>query len=493
MYTPQLVVMSWLVIGATLSTTLSGCSSDKESETGDTGMTTVTTTTTTTSTTTVTEDAPLYAFDSHFTDGESSVSYAGQTFRQIMVGDMKGYIGGLTGDINDGTLVPVAGDVKGNLMFYYDFDDAGKGLPHGVSTDPAPVQATYGDFPSRKSLTGKIAGNDATGQHKDWSTEFVGWGPKGSTSPEALVLEWFDAVDAAAVAWAAGDYAMDPWGNPVPSLHVTADGVNIQQMIEKFLRGAVSFSQGADDYLDDDTEGKGLLCDNTSADEDAPYTALEHAWDEGFGYFGASINYASMSDSDIKDIGHADADGDGAIDLLKEKVYGHAVNAAKRDSGAVAATNYTKQAWDGFYQGRVIIDAAAGTALTDDAFAELQGHRDAAVDAWEKAIASTVVHYINDTLQDMNKLGADDGSYSFDDHAKHWSEMKGFALSFQFNPRSPMTDADFAAMHDLMGTAPALDNEAASRQALLDARALLQAAYGFDAANMGDDNGENGW
>jgi hypothetical protein len=496
MYTPQLVVMSWLVIGATLSTTLSGCSSDKELETGDTGMMTTTTTTTTTNTTstTVTEDAPLYAFESHFNDGESSVSYAGQSFRQIMMGDMKSYIGGLTADINDGTLVPESGDVRGNLVFYYDFDDAGKGLPHGVSTDPAPLQATYADFPSRKSLTGKIAGNDETGQHKDWSTDFVGWGPKGSITPEGLVYTWFGMIDNAAVAWAAGDYAMDPWGNPVPSLHVTADGVNMQQMLEKFLRGAVSFSQGADDYMDDDTEGKGLLCDNTSPDDEGKaYTALEHAWDEGFGYFGASINYASMSDSDIKDIGHADADDDGAIDLLSEKVYGHAVNAAKRDMGAVVATNYTKQAWDGFYQGRMVIDAAAGTALTDDAFAELQTHRDNAIDAWEKSIASTVVHYINDTLQDMNKLGADDGSYSFDDHAKHWSEMKGFALSFQFNPRSPMTDADFEAMHDLFGTAPALDNEAASRQNLIDARTLLGTAYGFDAANLGDDNGENGW
>ena len=206
---------------------------------------------------------------------------------------------------------------------------------------------------------------------------------------------------------------------------------SIQQMIEKFLRGAVSFSQGADDYLDDDTEGKGLLCDNTSADDDAAYTALEHAWDEGFGYFGVSINYASMSDSDIKDIGHADANGDGAIDLLTEKVYGHAVNAAKRD--IERSPRPTTRSRLGMDSTRAAQSSTHGAALTDDAFAELQTHRDNAADAWERPSPSTVVHYINDTLQDMNRLGADDGS--FDDHAKHWSEMKGFALSFQFNPR----------------------------------------------------------
>ena len=63
---------------------------------------------------------------------------------------------------------------------------------------------------------------------------------------------------------------------------------------------------------------------------------------------------------------------------------------------------------------------------------ELKAHRDAALSAWEKAIAATVVHYINDVIGDME---AED--YSFYDHAKHWSEMKGFALSFQFNRRSP--------------------------------------------------------
>ena len=45
------------------------------------------------------------------------------------------------------------------------------------------------------------------------------------------------------------------------------------------------------------------------------------------------------------------------------------------------------------------------TELTDDQIAELQVYRDQAVGAWEKAISATVVHYINDVLQDMNKFG----------------------------------------------------------------------------------------
>src|SRR5690606_37453603 len=99
-------------------------------------------------------------------------------------------------------------------------------------------------------------------------------------------------------------------------------------------------------------------------------------------------------------------------------------------------------------------------------------------------------------VQDMAAIPTE--GYSFADHAKHWSEMKGFALSFQFNPHSPLSDADFAELHDLLGTRPVLstDGDPALGQYkadLLAARELVGAAFGFDAANLGDENGENGW
>ena len=77
--------------------------------------------------------------------------------------------------------------------------------------------------------------------------------------------------------------------------------------------------------------------------------------------------------------------------------------------------------------------------------------------------------------------------YNFEAHAKHWSEMKGFALSFQFNPRSPVSDEVFAQVHALFGTAPALPGAAnfdEYRTGLLEARALLGAAYDFDNADV---------
>jgi hypothetical protein len=60
----------------------------------------------------------------------------------------------------------------------------------------------------------------------------------------------------------------------------------------------------------------------------------------------------------------------------------------------------------------------------------------------------------------------------------------------------------FVAFHTLIGDAPALpDPDEADGGAafesyaddLIAARDILQEAYGFDDANMGDDDGENGW
>jgi hypothetical protein len=80
----------------------------------------------------------------------------------------------------------------------------------------------------------------------------------------------------------------------------------------------------------------------------------------------------------------------------------------------------------------------------------------------------------------------DSGDYVFLDHAKHWSEMKGFALGPQFNPSSPLDDASFARLHQLLRDRPALagDADASTYSSdLLEARDLLAEAYGFDDGN----------
>jgi hypothetical protein len=310
------------------------------------------------------------------------------------------------------------------------------------------------------------------------------------TTPQGYVEFLFAKVEEQSIDRANAIIGNDPLGNPLTQVTVTPEGHDLAQLAQKFLLGAVAFSQGADDYLDDDTPDKGLMAANdAAAGMGKAYSPLEHAWDEGFGYFGAARDYLDYTDDEIagKDgrddykNGYHDSDGDNAIDLASEFNWGHSINAAKRDRGH--STDLTGDAFNAFYAGRALIAAADGP-LSDAQMTDLVGHRDQALAAWEKAIAATCIHYINDVISDMGKMGTAD--YDFYDHAKHWSELKGFAFSFQFNRNSPMTESQFAELHGILGTAPVLEQSAVAGHlpALERARTLLGQIYGFDTADV---------
>ena len=438
-----------------------------------------------------------YTYTSQFS-AESSVSYSGQTARQVLISGLNSTIeSGIEDLIASGTLTSAntADDVLAILNSYYiDGTDTLANDTLSITTTPATSQANYGDISLGKNLQGKIAGNDSATDHKDWDAgDFVGW---TADSPDALVQKWFNDIANNTVANLNGNNRTNPIDGASLSIYQTEDGLDLKQLTQKFLLAAINFSQGTDDYLDDATESKGILSSNIDASgDDKPYTTLEHQWDEGFGYFGAARNYNDYTDDEIASKGgrdeyqgYNDANADGMIDLNAEFNFGHSTNAAKRDRGSQTGTDFSTTIFDAFLQGRAIINATEG-ALDDDQFAALQAERNIIVLNWEKAIASTVVHYINDVLADMDNFGT--ANYSYNDHIKHWAELKGFALSFQFNPRSPMSDADFASLHELLTERPvlpnaeqaAIDNYVAN---LLSARTLIAMAYEFadeDAAN----------
>ncbi|MCW8092974.1 DUF4856 domain-containing protein [Alteromonas sp. ASW11-130] len=439
-----------------------------------------------------------YGFESAFVNGESAVSYSGQTARHLLINDLTILIDKKLGDTNtfDADMPFVNRDaVISSLNSYFDVSDYAALSERDLltTTDPKAKQQTLAEVSSSdKNLTGKIAGNDPVGQHKDWSTEFAGWGAVGSTTPEGLVRTFFNELADNAQTQLDGAVRQDPFGNDITKIYLTNDGRDLKQLIQKFLLMSVAYSQGTDDYLDNDVAGKGLLSDHTNADGN--FTDLEHQFDEGFGYFGAARDYLAYTDEEIAKKGgregwqgYHDTDNDGVIDFKSEFNFGQSSNAAKRDLGATTAVDLSAEAMNAFLEGRKLLNETAGTELTEEQRAQLLTHRNTAVEAWEKSIAATVVHYINDTTTDLKAIGSDDFSYS--DLAKHWSEMKGFALGLQFNPRSKVSNADFIKLHDLMGDAPVLSGAAevnAYITALAQARDILQNAYSFsddDVAN----------
>ena len=217
-----------------------------DNTTDDTDMgTDVDTDTDTDSDTATTQVPATYTFTSR-NGTDSSVSYSGQVFRHLLITDMKAELGDLTGRIDGGTYFPTAGDITTDLEFYLEFEGSVGGVvAHQFSSDPTPAQTLYNDVSSGKNLLGKIAGNDATGQTANWLTDLVGWEAGDVSTPTSLVRLWIDQIDDLAVDRVAGTIPTWPGTTtPIGSVYITAEGQDLRQLLQKFLTGAIAYSQG---------------------------------------------------------------------------------------------------------------------------------------------------------------------------------------------------------------------------------------------------------
>ncbi|GGY48473.1 hypothetical protein GCM10011297_21790 [Bacterioplanes sanyensis] len=428
-----------------------------------------------------------YTFESQVIAGESSVSYGGQVARNALINELKALIGSplLTSELGSNDSVEEAVLEKLNLIY-----KVGTSTPDGqtynltsqnaytLAVEETPVgisvaegsllQAGYGDLSSDKNLQGKMAGIDnplAMG-------EFVGWdiaADSDNAKPDALVQSWFAAI---------AEQAADP--EHQGKVYVSATGLDYQQLIQKFLLGSVAYSQTANDYL---KATKGLLKQNSAGDKDGskPYTSLEHQWDEGFGYFGAARDFNNYSDAQLKAQKDNDTNGDGQIDLTAEYTFSMAQYANKRDA-SIAGWDTSKKIMDAYLKGRqIIVDNYGTDPVADQGYHDaLEDQAEIIIDTWEEIFAANVIHYINATLEDMAAMGTD--AYDFNLHAKHWGELKGFALSLQFNPIAEIDLAELKQLHGLVGQAPVLQggDVEAYQQALVQARDLLVDVYDFD-------------
>ena len=383
-----------------------------------------------------------YVFDSRFSPGESSVSYSGQVVRNLLLQDLKIFTGNLG---KDGAQSASAQD----MLNYYAHDDA-----YGLETltnpkDHSALESRYSSMSTGKNLNGKIS-----------SDIVIGYGK----TADALVREWIDII---------ADNSQDAAKLGTPAVYTTEDGVDLSQMINKVLIGAVPYYQATGKYLY-------LLFEkgNAEAKEGKTYTDMEHYWDEAFGYFGAAADYNRYSDADVKAGVNLDSNGDGKIDFKSEYNFAIAKGAAKRDIGGTGV-DFTSDIFTAFLTGRTLIVNQASQA-------DIDAQRIAAANGMEKVIAATVVHYINDTLGDLEVYGTSD--YNETNHNKHWAEMKGYAIGLQFNPFKLISDSQLRDLHDKLGQAPVYAEAGSAAynsvtEDYKDARNILKNAYGYSSAN----------
>lgn len=478
----------------------------------------------------------VYSFKSP--EGLSSVAYQGQTFRQVLISDIKAKVYSVFYGAYPGQ--PDVGRNGIDSLFRYGrtfrtssplIVDSSTAI--GVSLKSATGEpldffdgfggGTYGEvFEKGTSLEAKLAGVD---QDTLAYGTLLGWRAKdrhgvvfdlnqdGQLSP----LEFVDGLMTEVGKNGASDeqelvFRNGSLGEEVlNSAAFTKDGLDIAQLLQKFLHGAVAFSQASADYMSFHRgDGEGLAVDGENnfqkeASNLAPYTLLEHYWDEGFGYFGAARDYGSYSLDDVASgvsldsfseeetsngfalIHVGEDNGDALISLQHEKNFGMSVNAAKRDLGSGEVSQFKERIFNAFLKGRTLIQSRS---MTPAKMKVIRAYSVIAISQWEKLLAANTIHYINKTVKDYRNYGTPE--FSFASFFKHFSEMKGFALAFQFNPNSSFDRSSFARLHGLMRDTPVVPTSSIAEsqkqtqgyvQQLLMARALLVQTMGFTAAN----------
>lgn len=227
------------------------------------------------------------------------------------------------------------------------------------------------------------------------------------------------------------------------------NGVEPVQMIAKGLMGALLYYQATTIYLGEDkmnvdniqvTEGKG--------------TAMQHHWDEAFGYFGAPVDYLTN-------------DGSAATDDPTTKTWYWAHYANRR----AQVVDVREAIFNAFIEGRAAIDRNDLEAR-DEAILTIREN-------WEKLVAINVIHYINASLKsiDNNNTG---------DLYHNWSEAKAFHNAFIYNIGRTISNTQINEVHAFLGDMP--ENNEISREQLrenlLEANLILQEAFGFSDAEM---------
>ena len=392
--------------------------------------------------TTALETPAEFVFESRFEEhaGESSVSYSGQVVRNLLVNDIKTQIGTDAGSGDATTLLSMMAN-----------DDPNRTIL--TSTTPSSMQTKYHDI-STSHLNDRL---DAVSDY---------------------ILPGYEMN--------AGD-AISAWvTDAVTNGKTNADGIRLDQMVQKTLWGAVAYWQGTSKYM-----SKIPNDDNTMSDDGDPYTAMEHHWDESFGYFGAARDYnTGYSDDNARKTTQNDSNGDGSIDFKTEFNSGWGITAAKRDlvDGVSVDYDFTGTIMNAYLEGRTLI---YNQAPLD----EILVQRDIILNTWEKVVAAVTIHYVNDVAADMAALyPADSNAGPLSDLSadlnNHWGEMRGYANGLLYNDFKVISDSDLNTILTTMGTSPVYPEDGETvfynyhEMLVTTVKSLLQNAYGFSDEHM---------
>lgn len=216
-------------------------------------------------------------------------------------------------------------------------------------------------------------------------------------------------------------------GDPNKKYLLDKNGIEYNQLIAKGLMGAVFYYQAVSHYLE-----------NIAADDNANVvtgegTAMEHSWDEAFGYLSVPIDFPANT-TGIKYWGS----------------YSNQLN-------GVLSCNATMM--NAFLKGRAAISNKDNTSR-DEARTTIR-------DTWEKICAGSAIHYINAAKTHLT----DDALRNHE-----LSECLGFIRSLKYSTTKKITDTQLTEVLGYIGTN--LYNVSVTN--LDNAKDLLSTVYGMD-------------
>ncbi len=216
---------------------------------------------------------------------------------------------------------------------------------------------------------------------------------------------------------------------------LNAKGHEYVQMTEKRLMGSLMYYQMASVYLSDTKTGDAI--NNTEVIEKSgkKYTALEHGWDEAFGYFGAPVDFPITA-------GRFWAKYCGTVD---------------------AHLGTSSKIMDAFIKGRF--------AITTNDLATKNEQREVLFTEVERVVAGTAIHYLNSTMEKRTADILENGDYF---HAL--SEAYCFINSLRYSPKAKVTSTEVDSYLSRIE-----DFWSVSSSTLEEVRNEISAKYGMEA------------
>ncbi len=188
---------------------------------------------------------------------------------------------------------------------------------------------------------------------------------------------------------------------------VNEKGWEYTQFIEKGLMGAVFYNQIYNVYMTDDRVGDNVS--NDEVEEGKNYTAMEHHWDEAFGYFGVPIDFPA---------------GDPVLESDEDRFWAKYTIDLDKES-LLPGINTTLM--NAYLTGR--------TAIVNKQY-DIKNEQREIIYKWHEIVAAaTAIHYLNSAIDDFNNNDIPNAFH-------HLSEAYMFVKALQYSPFKSISQSE---------------------------------------------------